>query len=178
MSKSSRFLSLILRHKPEAGGITLDQEGWAPVRDVIGAIKRRHGDFKLSDLEQLVTDCDKQRFAFNGARNKIRASQGHSVSVDLKIKESDPPAVLFHGTKTKNLNSIMKTGLVSGKRNHVHLSSDIETAKIVAARREGTSAILQIDTSGVAKPFYKSDNNVWLVEGVPSSAIHIIFGED
>lgn len=173
MSKQSKFLSLVLRHKPDVGNLTLDAEGWASVSSVMAALRSRFGQFSRTDLDSLVRDCDKQRFAFDSTKNRIRASQGHSVGIDLQLEPQSPPEVLYHGTKADNLTSIMNEGLNSGKRNHVHLSATRETAAIVANRRSGTSIILLVNTKMVDHPFYRSENGVWLTESVPAEAIGI-----
>lgn len=164
MSKHSRFLSLILRHKPEEANLKLDAEGWAPTSDVVKALRSRFGEFSHNDLRIIVDDNDKQRFAIEG--NKIRANQGHSVKVDLALPEGTPPAILYHGTKSVFLDSIMRDGLQKGKRHHVHLSLDRETAEKVAARRSGNSIILEIKAGEMTQPFYQSANGVWLTEAV------------
>lgn len=174
MVKTSKFISLILRHKPEAGNLTLDAEGWAKVDDVLTAIRKNVGPITKDELEKLVADSDKQRFAFNERKDKIRANQGHSVNVDLKLEPKTPPAILYHGTKTSNLGSIMKDGLKKGSRQHVHLSRDTATADIVAARRAGNSIILKIDAAAMTDyTFYESENGVWLIDHVPAQFIEI-----
>jgi putative RNA 2'-phosphotransferase len=115
-----------------------------------------------------VAQNDKQRFAFNEDRTRIRASQGHSIPVDLQLREAEPPAVLFHGTASRFLKSILASGLRAGARHHVHLSADVQTATRVGARR-GFPAVLAVDAArmradGIA--FYQSDNGVWLTGDV------------
>jgi putative RNA 2'-phosphotransferase len=173
MKKHSRFMSLLLRHNPEAGNIKLDGEGYAPVSDVLTALRENVGPISRTELDQLVADNDKQRFAFNPHRDKIRASQGHSIAVDLKLEPASPPLLLYHGTKRQFLGSIMAEGLKPGSRQHVHLSQTLDTAIAVAGRRGGESVILAIDTSMVLTPFYQSANGVWLVDAVPRNAFTI-----
>ena len=171
MKKQSKFLSLVLRHKPEVGNLILDSEGWAPVSDVLRALNDRFGSFSRTELNTLVATNDKQRFSFNPHGNKIRANQGHSAEVDLGLPVSVPPPQLYHGTKFSFMGSILHKGLLPQSRQHVHLSPDLKTAKIVADRRSGPSAILVVDTTAVPGPFYLSNNGVWLVDAVPPSAI-------
>lgn len=171
MVKQSKFLSLVLRHKPEVGDLTLDGEGWAPVADVMKALRSRFGEFSRASLDELVATNDKKRFEFNERGDKIRASQGHSVVIDLKLEPTVPPATLYHGTKTQFLGSIMRDGLKPGSRQHVHLSGDVETAKVVANRRSGSNVILSVETSKVDGPFFLSANGVWLTGKVPVDAL-------
>jgi putative RNA 2'-phosphotransferase len=171
MKKASKFLSLVLRHKPEAADLTLDENGWVPVNDVLRALKSRFAGFTRSDLVNLVADNDKQRFAFNDRGDKIRANQGHSVTVDLQLESTTPPPILYHGTKTQFMDSILREGLKPGSRQHVHLSPDIETARIVASRRTGSNVIFTVDTTKVDGQFFRSENGVWLTDKVPPDAL-------
>ena len=166
----SKYLALVLRHKPEAAGLVLDAEGWAPVDDVLRAVRRRFGAFSGADLQELVRSNDKQRYALDETGTRIRASQGHSVQVELGLEPVAPPPLLYHGTAARFLPSILDRGLVKGKRHHVHLSGDIETARKVGARRSGETAILEVraaDMAAAGHLFYRSANGVWLTEAVP-----------
>ena len=176
MSKDlSRFLSLVLRHKPENANIKLDKNGWVDVRELIKGLATKGYITNLEELKCIVSDNDKQRFSFNGDYTKIKANQGHSLKVDLQLKKQIPPTILYHGTSENNLQSILKHGLSKQKRHHVHLSSDIETALKVGARH-GKVVILEIDCKWMFLDnfiFYISDNNVWLTEFVPTKYIKI-----
>lgn len=175
MSKEiSKFMSYVLRHHPEKAGLTMDQHGWIDAQDLIMAIQERYGAFTADDLLGVVESSDKQRFQLIDGR--IRANQGHSVTVDLQLKSSPPPATLYHGTKRQFLDSIQKQGLLPGTRHHVHLSADKATAQIVANRRKGESVILMINTAAMAgeHQFYISDNGVWLVDQVPPVFIDVL----
>jgi putative RNA 2'-phosphotransferase len=166
----SKYLALILRHKPEAAGLALDGKGWAPVEDVLRAVQRRFGAFTQADLEELVRTNDKQRYALSESGTRIRASQGHSVGVDLGLEPAAPPPLFYHGTAARFLPSILLQGLVRGKRHHVHLSGDRETARKVGARRAGETVILEVRSGEMAAAghlFYRSANGVWLTEAVP-----------
>lgn len=161
----SRFLSLILRHKPETINIKLDKNGWANVSEILRGMK-----IDFATLEKVVAENDKQRFSFNEDKTKIRANQGHSVKVDVELEEKTPPEILYHGTIEKNLQSISARGLLKMNRLYVHLSSDIETAKKVAARRTGNALIFKIAARQMfddGYKFFQSENGVWLVETVP-----------
>jgi putative RNA 2'-phosphotransferase len=173
-SKSvSKYLSLVLRHQPHVAGLTLDENGWVGVEDVLNALRAKYGDMKLADLQEVVDTNDKKRFVIVDGR--IRANQGHSVEVDLALEPTVPPTHLYHGTKIKVLEAISKQGLIPGSRQHVHLSETIDTAKVVANRRAGSSVILRIDTTNMKQPFFVSENGVWLTEHVPPE---FIFEED
>jgi putative RNA 2'-phosphotransferase len=162
----SKFLSLILRHKPDSIGIKLDKQGWVDIDELIEKSKHKY-DLTREVIEEVVRDNDKRRFAIGGDR--IRASQGHSIGVDLGLNPKIPPSQLYHGTATKFTDSIFKKGLVKGNRDHVHLSENPDTAEKVGVRH-GKLAMLLIDTFRMHKDglkFYLSDNGVWLTDHVP-----------
>jgi putative RNA 2'-phosphotransferase len=167
--KISKFLSLVLRHKPEEIGIRLDGAGWVPVAELLNACHKYGFSLKEEELQQVVRSNDKQRFAFSEDGLRIRASQGHSVEVELAYQPLTPPEILYHGTATRYLDSIKEQGLVKGKRHHVHLSSDEATAVKVGARH-GKAVVLIIESMQMHKDgfvFYQSENGVWLTEKVP-----------
>lgn len=167
----SKFLSLILRHSPETIGLKLDENGWADVEELIVKCNNRGSQNQMTAelLDYVVESNDKKRFTFNEDKTKIRASQGHSISVKLDLKEAEPSEFLYHGTVEKFLESIKKDGLQKMSRQHVHLSKDRETAIKVGSRR-GIAQILTIKSSEMYKDgfkFYLSENNVWLTDEVP-----------
>lgn len=166
----SKFLSLILRHKPETVGIKLDANGWADVQELLQGIRKTGREMTFATLEQVVRENDKQRFSFNEDKTKIRANQGHSISVDVELEEKIPPENLFHGTIARNEKSIDVQGLLKGARLYVHLSADVETARKVAARRRGEQIIYKVCATKMYRDgykFYQSKNGVWLTERVP-----------
>ncbi len=174
MKKISKFLALILRHDPKAGNITLDGEGWADTRAVLTAIREKFGQFSAAQLVELVADDDKSRYVFSEHGMKIRANQGHSISVDLKLVAITPPGILYHGTKSKYLRSILRDGLIRGERQYVHLSADVETARKVASRRSGDDILLVVRANEMTDhSFYRSENGVWLVDAVPACHLEI-----
>ena len=165
----SKFLSLVLRHKPEEIGLNLDAEGWTDVEELLERAQRHGVDLDRDLLEEIVATSDKKRFALSENGSRIRANQGHSVKVDLNLERSIPPSILYHGTARRFLDSIMEQGLIKGKRHHVHLSADIETAYKVGVRH-GKPVVLLIDAArmhGEGKEFFLSANGVWLTEHVP-----------
>lgn len=168
---TSRFISLILRHKPETIGITLDEHGWADVQDLIDGINRSSGhtlDMEL--LEEIVRTDEKQRYSFNEDHTLIRANQGHSVSVDVELEEKIPPNTLWHGTGEKYVSSIDAQGLIPKSRLYVHLSSDIDTARNVGSRH-GKPVIYAINCRAMVRDgyrFFLSANHVWLTKEVPA----------
>ena len=167
--KQSKFLSLILRHDPGAVGVTLDSHGWIEVDVLLQAIQRTRPQFSKEMLNKIVETNDKKRFAFSEDGKRIRASQGHSIGVDLDLKPSKPPEILFHGTALRNLDSIREQGLHSAARDHVHLSPNEITAHKVGMRH-GNPVILRIKAGSMAEAgsiFYLSENGVWLTESVP-----------
>ncbi|WP_153556368.1 RNA 2'-phosphotransferase [Roseimaritima sediminicola] len=169
---TSKFLSLILRHQPEAIGMTLDAEGWLDINALIAAANERGTRLTLEVLHEVVATNDKKRFALSDDGLRIRASQGHSVAgVDLKLEEQNPPESLYHGTVAAFVESIRASGLKKRSRNHVHLSADEATATKVGSRR-GKPVILRIDAGAMHQDrhqFYLSANGVWLVDAVPTN---------
>ena len=167
--RASRFLSLVLRHKPEAAGVTLDSHGWAEVDALLAGMAPRH-TLTMAQLEEIVRTDDKQRYAFNDSKTKIRANQGHSVPVDVELTECEPPELLYHGTGEKYVDSILEHGLIPKTRLYVHLSKDVETAKLVGLRH-GTPVVFTVQSGEMYRHgirFYRAENGVWLTERVPS----------
>lgn len=167
--KLGRFLSLVLRHDPGAAGITLDEHGWADVEQLLAGVNRTGRKIDLPTLERIVRENNKQRYSFSGDRTKIRANQGHSVQVDVELKEAEPPKYLYHGTASRFLPSIRAEGIRRMSRQYVHLSGDFETAMAVG-RRHGAPVVITIDAAAMARDgitFYRSENGVWLCEHVP-----------
>jgi len=169
LDSTSKFLSYVLRHQPDAIGLTLDDEGWADVSELItlANVDGRKLTFEL--ITEVVATNSKKRFALSEDGRKIRASQGHSVAIDLGLAAATPPDVLYHGTATRFLDSIKEKGLIPGSRQHVHLSADLATA-VEVGRRHGKPTIitvqsLRMHSSGHA--FFFSDNSVWLTSSVP-----------
>ena len=163
----------MLRHQPQLIGLRLDDGGWVDVEDLLAALAAHGRPLTRAQLERLVADSDKQRFALEGGR--IRASQGHSVPVELGLEPVQPPAVLFHGTPERNVDAILREGLHKGSRHHVHLSPDVDTAQRVGARR-GRPRVLQVDAAAMAAAghvFLRSANGVWLVDAVPPAYLRL-----
>lgn len=171
----SRFLALVLRHKPEAAGITLDEHGWANVDELVAGISAQR-PFSRQMLEEIVATDAKMRYSFNGDHTLIRANQGHSIPVDVQPEEKVPPAVLYHGTATRFLDSIMRDGLLPMSRLYVHLSSDVPTA-VRVGRRHGKPVVLVVESGKMHKAgitFYLSRNGVWLTKRVPPQYLSLI----
>jgi putative RNA 2'-phosphotransferase len=166
----SKFLAKHLRHAPDALGLTLQPGGWVSVDDLLAASARVGFPISYDALIECVETNDKKRFSFDDTGNLIRANQGHSVEVDLQLEEKEPPEILYHGTVERFLAPIMVEGLKKGKRHHVHLSKDVETARKVGARR-GRPIILKVDAGTMHRQgfkFFLSVNGVWLTESVPA----------
>lgn len=167
--RASKFLSLVLRHKPETIGLELDANGWADVDTLLRRSVEAGVPLTPLTLGRLVAESDKQRFALSEDGTRVRANQGHSVEVDLELKAVTPPGELFHGTATRFLVSIRERGLIPGSRQHVHLSADVATAEAVG-RRHGRAVVLRVDAAAMAaagRVFYLSANGVWLTDAVP-----------
>ena len=175
-TKISKFLSLVLRHKPEAIGLILDENGWADVAELVEKCAENGQSFTKTELVEVVETNDKKRFAFDESGTKIRASQGHSIEVEIGFEEKAPPEILYHGTAEKNLGAIFAEGLKKMSRHHVHLSADIETARKVGIRY-GKPIIFQIKTEKMMEDgfkFYVSANGVWLVDKVPPQFLEML----
>ena len=165
---TSKFISLILRHKPGVIGIDLDGHGWADVSELIEGVSRTH-PIDMETLERIVKEDDKQRYSFNEDRTLIRANQGHSIPVDVELEEVAPPKILYHGTGEKYVSSIDEQGLLPQSRLYVHLSGDEDTAKKVG-QRHGKPVVYIVHSGQMYKDgieFYKSVNGVWLTKEVP-----------
>lgn len=171
----SKWLSYILRHHPESAGIVLDENGWTDTQTLIQHLSAKEPLFSLEILQFIVETNSKKRFAFNEDSAKIRASQGHSVEVELGYSQQQPPEFLFHGTTEKNIPSILASGLKKMERHHVHLSADKETAQTVGARF-GKPVVLMIKSGLMHEQgfsFYISENGVWLTEHVPAEFLSL-----
>lgn len=171
LKRISKFLSLHLRHEPEALGLELEPGGWVPVEALLRACEKRRMKLTPEILAQVVAENDKQRFSFSPDGTRIRANQGHSVEVDLGLEPVAPPERLYHGTAQATLAPIRESGgLRRMGRHHVHLSPDEETARRVGARH-GKPVVLAVAARRMAEEtgaaFYCSANGVWLVESVP-----------
>ncbi|GAA3344141.1 RNA 2'-phosphotransferase [Amorphoplanes nipponensis] len=168
----SKRLSLVLRHRPETAGLTLDPQGWVPVADLLTALR-----IDRAELDAVVAHNDKSRFVTATGPDgveRIRAHQGHSrrVNVDLGLPPARPPAILFHGTPRPNVASIMREGLLPRSRQHVHLSPDVATALVVGRRRARDVAVLEVRAGAMAEAghvFHRSGNGVWLIAAVPAA---------
>lgn len=177
----SRLLSLVLRHKPETIGVTLDNNGWADVSILIEKLQKKEDGFSFEDLLEIVETNDKKRFAFNEDESKIRANQGHSISsIDLELKPIVPPFKLYHGTDEQFVESILKIGLKKMNRQHVHMydESKLEIATKSGGRRKKCkkTIIIEIESKQMYNDgfkFYKSDNDVYLTDLVPVKYIRI-----
>lgn len=174
--KIGKYISLILRHKPWVIGIELDKNGWADTKELIEGVSKKYPDFNMEQLEYIVFNNDKKRYSFNEDKSKIRARQGHSINVDVELKEAEPPKFLYHGTAQRFLDSIMCDGLVPKSRLYVHLSKDEETAEKVG-KRHGKPVVLKIETGRMAEDgfkFYLSENEVWLTKTVPPQYFSLV----
>jgi len=172
-NRLSKLLSYILRHKPEDYGIALDENGWTDINDLIQKLSKRNEIITLDILKHIVETNNKKRFAFNDDFSKLRASQGHSIEVELGYTEKQPPEILYHGTVEKFLSEIFAEGLKKMQRHHVHLSADEATAARVGERR-GKPVVLTIRSGEMflhGYSFYCSENEVWLTDHVPNKYI-------
>ena len=165
----SKFIALILRHKPETIGITLDEHGWANVEELIAGIAKQQ-PFTMEMLEEIVRTDNKQRYSFSEDKTMIRANQGHSIPVDVELEAKTPPDILYHGTGFKYTDSIDRQGLVSKSRLYVHLSQDYDTA-VNVGQRHGKPVVYEVNAKRMSADgyqFYLSVNDVWLTKKVPA----------
>jgi putative RNA 2'-phosphotransferase len=169
LKELSKFLSFVLRHKPDSIGVVLDSQGWVSVDELIAKSHASATRFTREDLLRVVETSEKKRFTLSADAQMIRAAQGHSVAVDLELTPKEPPAILYHGTATRFLDSILVEGLNAKSRQQVHLSFDSATAKLVG-QRHGRPAVLKVDARSMHAQgfkFFQADNGVWLVDHVP-----------
>ncbi|MGM9517011.1 RNA 2'-phosphotransferase [Roseateles sp. DB2] len=172
--ETSKFLSYVLRHEPQAIGLELDHEGWGSLDVLIAGAVAQGRPLTPALVEQVVASSDKKRFELSVDGQRIRAVQGHStLSVAREFVAQTPPAVLFHGTATRFLDAIRQEGLKPGQRHHVHLSADEQTARAVG-QRYGAPVVLRVDAAGMhasGTAFYQAENGVWLTSAVPAQFI-------
>lgn len=168
-TKISKFVSLVLRHRPERIGLTLGEAGWADIEDLLAKSAASAMRFSRQELDEVVTRCPKQRFAVSEDGRRIRANQGHSIEVELGYAATAPPEILFHGTYPGAVDPIREGGLKKMSRRHVHLSADAATAETVG-RRRGRPVVLTVDAARMAADgheFFRAENGVWLTDRVP-----------
>lgn len=174
LTKIGRFLTFVLRHKPEEIDLELDSNGWAFIDDIIQLSTKQDYSLTREIIESVVEADSKGRFALSDDGNKIRAQQGHSTNVvSIEYKSDVPPDVLYHGTAQHKIDSILKLGLIKGKRHHVHLTTDFDTALQVGARY-GSPVVIEIDAKRMVDDgfvFFLSENKVWLIEHVQAQYI-------
>jgi putative RNA 2'-phosphotransferase len=168
--RASKLLSRILRHDPAMVGLRLDPGGWVAVDDLLAALARHGRPVDRALLEHVVATNDERRFAFDPTGTRMRASQGHSIGVDLGLTPAVPPAELYHGTPDRTAPVIAGEGIRKMGRDHVHLSPDAATATRVGARR-GRPYVFVVDAAAMHSDghvFFLSENGVWLTDQVPS----------
>lgn len=172
----SKFLSYVLRHEPHAIGLTLDSEGWAEIDALIAGAKQAGHTLDAELIRAVVSSSDKKRFALSDDDLRIRAVQGHSTNaVAIEHEPKQPPELLYHGTATRFLDSILAEGLRPGERHHVHLSEDVSTATDVG-QRYGKPVVLKIEALRMHRQgfdFFQADNGVWLTTNIPPSFLEI-----
>jgi putative RNA 2'-phosphotransferase len=172
----SKSLSYVLRHRPDSVGVKLEEGGWITVAALLHAFQQAGKRLSAEILHEVVAQNDKQRFEFSEDGLRIRARQGHSVEVELGYEPATPPSVLYHGTATHNLDSILQQGLLKGRRNYVHLSTNKQTM-IQVAMGHGKPVVLAVQADqmhAAGHEFFITGNNVWLTEHVPPKYIAVI----
>jgi putative RNA 2'-phosphotransferase len=172
----SKYISLLLRHRPELGDLELDAHGWARLDDLVRACVAAGHATGAGDVLDVVAESDKQRFELSPGGRSIRAAQGHSIDVDLGLTAIEPPVTLFHGTVRRFLDRIVTEGLRPMGRTHVHLSADTETARRVGLRR-GEPVVLRVAADAMFDDgfqFFRSTNGVWLVDHVPGRYLDVL----
>lgn len=173
--KISKLISYWLRHKPEEGNIRLDQFGWAEINDVINALNSNSFDFTTNQLVELNDSFDKVRWKIDLNKQKIKATHGHSISIEQELSSKTPNEILFHGTASENLEGIIKSGLISKQRQYLHLSENIEMAREVG-QRHGNPFIIEIETKKLIEngwEFFKTEESVWLTSNIPLKYLNL-----
>lgn len=172
----SKFLSLVLRHRPQLIGITLDEQGWTDVPTLLQKANAAGTPLDMETLRFVVENNNKKRFVLDETKARIRAAQGHSVEVALGYSAQEPPEILYHGTAERFLKSILELGLQKRQRHHVHLSHDVETARSVGSRH-GRPVILEVRAGAMQNAgfqFFISENGVWLTDEVPAEYLRVL----
>lgn len=180
LTKVSKYISLILRHKPEEIGIELDKCGWVNIDELVKGVSKNYPGFNTDILKEIVATDEKQRYSFNKDCTKVRANQGHSIPVDLGLEPVIPPACLYHGSAVKYMDSISNSGLVAKNRQYVHLSGDISTA-IKVGKRHGKLVLYGVHSGKMhldGFTFYRSVNGVWLTDHVPQKYLKTLLVVD
>ena len=175
LKRTSKFLSLVLRHRPEAIGAQLDANGWIETETLLAKMNQAGRKIDMEALRYIVANNNKKRFAFNEDESRIRASQGHSIKVDLAYEPVEPPEFLFHGTAEQHVQSILKNGIEKRNRHDVHLSEELDTATNVGGRH-GKPVILTVHSLKMHQAghkFFVSENGVWLTAFVPAEYIEL-----
>ena len=174
LESASKFLSYVLRHEPDAIGLVLDREGWANLDELVSKATAAGKRIERKMIEDVIARSEKKRFSISEDGSCIRAAQGHSAQlVAISYPEVEPPEILYHGTATRLMASILHEGLKAGSRQHVHLSGDVETA-VAVGRRHGKPVVLKIAAGEMRRngmKFYRAENGVWLTEAVPTGFI-------
>lgn len=174
LTKSSKFISLVLRHDPQLIQLDMNQNGWVAIDQLISnAMRLKNIELSRQDIDTIVETNNKKRFTISDDGKYIRANQGHSINVDVELKEKTPPAYLFHGTATQFISPIKADGIKSMSRTHVHLSDSYETA-VSVGRRHGKPYVFGVDCASMITDgfkFYLSENNVWLTDEVPAKYV-------
>lgn len=180
LSQASKYLSFLLRHKPEAIGLTLDAHGWAAVKELVDRTRSKEVAFTAELISRIVNECPKQRFELDAAHGLVRCRQGHSFEVQLELDPVQPPEKLFHGTASRFMPSILSEGLTRQARHHVHLTPDRSIAAAVGARY-GSLVILEIASGGMFRDgyrFFQTTNGVWLTDQVPPGYLRVIADDE
>lgn len=176
LNETSKFLSYVLRHEPQAIGLQLDSDGWTNIDELIAGAAKNGWGLDIGIIKEVVSSSEKKRFSISEDGQHIRAVQGHStISVSLQHIEKEPPEFLYHGTATRFLESIRQHGLIAGSRHHVHLSQDIPTA-IAVGKRYGKPVVLKIEALRMYQQgfsFFQAENGVWLVNNVPAKQLYL-----
>jgi putative RNA 2'-phosphotransferase len=172
-----KFMSLVLRHEPQAIGAKLDVDGWLPLETLVNGMQKTYPSITVQNIVEIVESSDKKRFQFSESRSHIRAVQGHSVAIEgSTVQLAEAPEYLYHGTAISKVVTIQSEGLKPMSRIHVHLSADRETA-IIVGRRHGKPAVFQVN-SAVAKSdgvqFFLAENGVWLCNSLPPKYLTLL----
>jgi putative RNA 2'-phosphotransferase len=178
LTRASKFLSYVLRHRPDAIGLSLDAQGWAVIDDLVRLSQASQQPLSRAMIVAVVRTNDKQRFRLSDDGSRMRASQGHSLGVALALTPQEPPTILFHGTATRFLEAILKEGIKAGSRRQVHLSATYDTA-ITVGQRHGTPVVLAVQARAMyhtGLTFSRADNSVWLTDHVPVAFIRRLSG--
>ena len=177
----SKFLSLVLRHRPDDFDIALDSNGFTDADALFAVVKSKYkGKYSYEDVVRVTTTpAQDGKMRFELVDGRIRARYGHNKRVEaIAYQPVTPPEILYHGTPQTAVAAIRREGLSAQQRQYVHMATTVERATSVGARH-GKPILLKVRArvaheAGVA--FFQADDEHYLTQSLPPE--FIIFPAD